>query len=126
MNAWNGLLDLLKDLLEQLPSLLTILVLLVVAIVRWKRHPKVSLLASAGLTLLLLNAIVFGAVYAWVPNVLIESALTGNRDTVARNVYLILGLATNMSLAVALGLLLGAIFIQRPLTDTTADGTGVK
>jgi hypothetical protein len=126
MNAWNGLVDLLKDLLEQLPSLLTILALIIVAIVRWKRHPKVSLLTSAGLTLLLLNAIVFGGVYAWVPNVLIESALPENRDTVARNVYLILGLATNMSLAVALGLLLGAIFIQRPSTDTSADPIGVK
>jgi hypothetical protein len=38
----------LRNVLTQLPSLLTLLICLIIALVRWKRHPKVSLVAALG------------------------------------------------------------------------------
>lgn len=116
MEAANKLLDLLKDLAEQLPSLLTILACIVVAMVRWKRYPKAALVVLVGLCLLLLHAVVFGVVYTWVPDMFIGSASYPTQGSMIRTVYLVLGLITNTSLAAALSLLLAGIFIQRPST----------
>lgn len=117
MEASHKMFDLLKDLLEQLPSLLTILACMVFAIARWKRYPKVSLVVLIGLGLLFLHLIVFTVVYNWIPDLLIRSTPYPNQAIVMRNVYLVLGLITNSSLAVALAVLLTGIFIQRPATS---------
>jgi hypothetical protein len=111
MEASHKILDLVTDLLEQLPSLLTILGCMVFAVVRWKRNPKVSMVALIGLALLFLNLIVFSVIYNWVPDL-----FTGYRDqvTVTRNVYLVLGVTTNCALGLALAVLLTTIFVQRP------------
>jgi hypothetical protein len=117
METTNKLLELLKDLAEQLPSLLTILACMVFAIVRWKRYPKVALVVLVGLCLLLLHAVVFAVVYTWVPDLFIRSASYPTQASVIRIVYLVLGLITNASLGAALSLLLAGIFIQRPSTN---------
>ena len=113
MGASTKLLDLLKDLLEQLPSLLTLLVCMVVAIVRWKKHSKVSLVVLLSLGFLFFHMLVFAVVYNWVPDWFIASATGADRASVIRNVYLVLGLITNTSLAAGLALLLVAIFMRR-------------
>jgi heme/copper-type cytochrome/quinol oxidase subunit 4 len=117
MEAGNKLLELLKDLAEQLPSLLTILACMVFAIARWQRTRKVSQVVLTGLVLLFLHLIVFSIVYNWVPDLFIGSASYPSQASTIRIMYLILGLITNSSLGVALAVLLTAIFIQRPSTN---------
>ena len=113
----NKLLELLKDLLEQLPLLLIVLVCMVFAIVRWKRYPKVSLVMLIALVLMFLHSIIFAVVYNWVPDLFIRSAGSQNQASAMRNVYLTLGLINNSSFAVAFAVLLTAIFIQRSSTN---------
>jgi hypothetical protein len=102
--------QILWELAQQLPSLITILVCIVVVIARWKRHPKISLLALVGLTLLFLHGPVFVLIYTWVPNLFISNA--GASET--RNFFLVLGLIFNVTRAIAFAPLLAAIFMQRP------------
>jgi hypothetical protein len=113
MAASTKLFDLLRDLLEQLPSLLTLLVCMVVAIARWKKHPRVSLVVLISLGFLFFHLLVFTVVYNWVPDWLIHAAPIANQASVTRNVYLVLALVTNTSLAVGLALLLTGIFMKR-------------
>jgi hypothetical protein len=117
METTNKLLELLKDLAEQLPPLLTILACMVFAIARWKRNRKVSQVVLIGLVLLFLHLIVFSVAYNWVPDLFIGSASYPSQASTIRIVYLILGLITNSSLGIALAVLLTAIFIQRPSTN---------
>ena len=42
----------LSEMAQQLPSMITLLVCIVLVIARWKRHPTVSLLAGIALLLL--------------------------------------------------------------------------
>jgi hypothetical protein len=117
MEASNKILELLKGLMEQVPSLLTILGCMVFAIVRWRRHSKVSLLVLIGLGLLFVHSFVFAVVYTWIPDLFIRSADYLNQTSVIRNVYLVLGLISNSSFGVAFAVLLMAIFIHRPSTS---------
>lgn len=114
MSTAAKLLDLLKDLGLQLPSMLAIVGCLIFAVVRWKRFPKVALMVSIGLVLLLLHTIVFSVVYNWVPDMMIRSAALAGRENTVRNVYLVLGLTSNGALSVALAVLIAGIFVQRP------------
>jgi Na+/H+ antiporter NhaC len=109
----------LKELLEQVPSLLTMLVCTVFAIVRWKRHPRVSLVVLISLGLLFFEILIFFPVLNWIPEWFISAANSENREATIRNVYLILGLISNGIAAVAFALLLMGIFMQRkPGTQT--------
>ena len=100
-------------LVEQLPSLLTMLGCMVFAFMRWKRHPKVSLVVIAGLGLLFLHVIVFMFVYDLVPPLFFKTDNYENTVTLRRNVYLVLGLISNTTAVVCYGLLLAGIFMQR-------------
>jgi len=117
MDTANKFFELFKDLGEQLPSLLTILVCIVFAIVRWKRSRTVSQVVLVGLVLLFLHLIVFSVVYTWVPDLFIRSTSYPSQASTIRIVYLILGLITNSLLGVTIAVLLTAIFIQRPATN---------
>ena|ERR1700738_4982872 len=99
----------LRLVLEQLPSLLTMLGCMVVALILWKRHPKVSLTVIVSLGLMLLHALVFAFVYAWVPNWFI----TPGTYRASQTVYTVLSLLYNGSLAIILAVLLIAVFMQR-------------
>ena len=113
MEAANKLLDLLKALVEQLPSLLSLIACMIFAVIRWKRHPKVSLLVLISLGLLFVHGIAFSIIYNWVPGWFIKP---GTYDpAVMRNVYMVLGLIFNTTAAVIFALLLGGIFMQRRL-----------
>lgn len=108
------LLEFLWDLAEQLPSLLAALGCLIFALIRWRKHPRVSLLVSLSLGLLFLHAVVSAILYTWIADVFIRAARITDQASVTQNVYLALGLITNGSLAVILAILLMAVFIQRP------------
>jgi hypothetical protein len=49
------------------PAFLVMFVGLVVAVVRWKHHPRVSLLASSGIVLYIVQSIAFGTVFYFLP-----------------------------------------------------------
>lgn len=100
------------ELAQQLPSLITLLVCMVVVITRWKRHPKVSLLALIGLSLLFLHGPIFILIYSGTSSLLIKSTYTSED---IRNVFLGLGLIYHFTRAIAFVPLLAAIFIRRPL-----------
>ena len=107
------ILELIRTYAEQIPTLLTYAGCLILALTRWKRHPKVSLAVAIALAIFLLQAIVFTIIYAFVPDYFIRSASPENIRTVIRNVYLVLGLISFSISAVALALLLTGIFMQR-------------
>jgi hypothetical protein len=104
------LFDLLKAIVQQLPSLLTLIACMIFAITRWKRSPKVSLLVLTSLALLFIHGIAFAIIYNWVPGLFVKPVYEA---TTMRNVYLVLGLISNGTAAVILAILLGAIFMQR-------------
>ena len=101
----------LSELAQQLPSLITILVCMVLVIARWKRHPTVSLLAVIGLFLLLLHGPVFMLIYAQGPSLFLGTNYTSED---IRSLFLVLGLIFNSTRAIAFAPLLAAIFIGRP------------
>ena len=101
---------LLFDVLTQVPSLFTMLICFVVAIVRWKRHPKASLIVIIGLTFLSLGSLSFTAVFILAPRWAVS---VGNLDS-AQSVFAVLGAIYNVFFALAMAVLLLAVFIQRP------------
>lgn len=101
----------LSELAQQLPSLITLLVCMVLVIARWKRHPTVSLLAALGLFLLMLHGPVFSLIYAQGPSFFLGNNYTSEG---ARSLYLVLGLIFNSTRVLAFAPLLAAIFIKRP------------
>lgn len=102
--------SLLRNLLTELPSLLVMLTCIVVGIARWKRHPKVSLIVILDLTFLTLLTLVSVPVFIWLPRLFVDP---GNYVTTG-NVYAVLNIIYNGLFTIALGVLLLAVFIQRP------------
>ena len=110
------LFQVLRNLLTQLPSLLTLLVCLIIAIVRWKRHPKVSLVASLAFLFLILHGLVFSAAYIWIPRWFIGSGSYESNPTF----FSVFALITNFLFAIAMATLLAAIFIDRRRASESA------
>ena len=113
------------NFLQQLPSLLALLACIVFAITRWKRHPKVAMVVTIGLGLLLLHSIVFLLVYHFVPRWFIDYSRDSQEiETTIRNVYLVLGWISNSAAAVAFAVLLAGIFMRRkPANQLSELGT---
>ena len=116
MDATHKLFDLLKAIVQQLPSLFTLIACMIFAIARWKRSPKVALLVLISLALLFIHGIAFSIIYNWVPGLFIKPVYDA---TTMRSVYLVLGLISNGIAAVIFAILLGAIFMQRSLGAQT-------
>ncbi len=108
MDTSDKLFDLIRTILQQLPSLLTILVCILFAVIRWKRHPRVSLVLVIGLVLLILHSLFFAVVYNWVPDLLRDSDWLSLRTMLTA-----MGFIYNAALFVPLALLLIAIFMRR-------------
>lgn len=102
------LLELARNIGPQLISLFTLLICLVIVLVRWKKHPKVSLIAALGLILIILHPLLFAAADVWLARFLTESGYT-DTDTF----YAAFGLGSSVALALAFGVLLIAIFVDR-------------
>ncbi len=101
--------SLLHEVLTQLPSLFAMVICIAVAIVRWKQHPSVSLIVILALTFLILQTLIFDAVFIWAPRWFMSP---GNYDS-TQSVYTVIGIIYNVLFALALGVLLLAIFNQR-------------
>ena len=104
---------LLKYFAEELPSLLAFVVCIIFAITRWKRYPKIAMIVTIALTYLLLHQIIFSLVYFFVPSHFIRNAPSESIQTVIRNVYLVIGLISNTTLAIGIILFVAAIFMRR-------------
>ena len=104
------------NVLVQLPSLLTILCCIVFAIVRWKRHPKVSLTVATSLSLLFMHSLFFAFVFAFVTDWLVKPG-----DYLAmQRVTTVISFIYNSSLAIALAVLLAGVFMQRKAPARTS------
>ncbi len=104
--------DLLWALMEQLPSLITILACLIFVATRWKRYPRVASLVLVSLVLLLLHGPIFAAVYTWVPDLLIDRS-SGVNAGISSKIMIVLSLIYHTALAIPFTLLLVSIFRRR-------------
>jgi uncharacterized BrkB/YihY/UPF0761 family membrane protein len=120
MDSSNRFFEALWGIALQLPSLLTVLGCIVAAIIRRKRHPKVSLTLVIGLALLFLHTFVFAFVYAYVPDLF---AGPGNYAAM-RTVITVISFIYNSSLAIAIGILLTAVFMQRSHSSAQPEESG--
>ncbi len=107
-DASQDIFQVVRNVLTQLPSLLTLLVCLIIALARWKRHPKISLIASSAFIFLILHALVFSAAYIWIPRL-----LYGAEGDASRTFFTMLAVITNGLFAVSLATLLVAVFVDR-------------
>ena len=106
---------LLSNLLAQVPILLLFGIGLVIAISRWRKHPKVSLFVIAGCALEIAIICSFAAVYGYL-------ALSGARSSSPSQlgyVYQIAGFLRGVLSAIALGLIIAAAFINRSSAESS-------
>ena len=114
MTTADKLWEVLRAVLLQLPSLLAMLACIIAAIIRWKRHPKISLTVTISMVLFIVITVVFAFVYTFVPDLLRKP---GGDFKSIQTVITILSFSYNSTWAIALAILLGAIFMQRTSSD---------
>ena len=110
METSTRLFEVLRNVLVQLPSLLVIVACIIAALVRWKRHPKVSLTVVIALALLALHTLVFAFVYALVPDYVAKAWGYGSMQ----RVITVISFIYNSLLAIAMAVLLAGVFMKRP------------
>ena len=110
----SDLFQLVREVAVQFPSLLALLVCLVIALVRRQRHPRVSLVASLAFVLLMLHGLFFSAIYIWIPHWLGEGTAESHRTF-----YNMFALFANALFAIAVAILLVAVFIDRKQASMT-------
>jgi hypothetical protein len=100
----------LGSLVTSIPSVLVDITLLVVAMSRWNRHPRISMLACTSGVLMLVLDVLVRAVFAILPLKLRES---GHSTTEMGVIYSVMGGVSGLAHAVAIGLLVAAVFSDR-------------
>ena len=97
-------------LINSAPKYLALLTGIVIALVKWRDHPQVSMLALVGLGLGLLIGIVGAMVSVWLPIELQHAGKTIEEVGITMG---LVGLARATAEAVSLALVITAIFIGR-------------
>lgn len=99
---------------EQLPTFVAIVAGVILAVSRWKQHPRVAMVVVVALAFLFIHQIIFTIVYVVVPRWFINSA-AGYEEMrkVIDRVLLVIGLISNGTAAIGFGILLAAIFMRR-------------
>ena len=100
----------LSSLVTAIPSAAVDVALLVTAVLRWNRHPRVSMLASISAVMMLLLDLLVRATFAVLPLKLHES---GRSVADLGVLYAIIGGVTGLLHALAVGLLVIAAFSER-------------
>jgi hypothetical protein len=96
--------------------LLLVLAGIVIAIVRWKRHPKVSLLTVSGLSLFIAQSMTFGSIFYFLPRLHDRGFSYGSIN----NLYLVLEVCRDIFYSAVIVLLVSAVLSQRnPAIDRT-------
>lgn len=107
----NGLIEaFILSMVAQLPVLAMFGLGILLAILWWKQHPKVSFITFLGFGLMLITSVAMSAINVWLPLYMRENDLSVK---VMSTVYLYLGLTRSVIHAGGLGLLLWAIFMGR-------------
>jgi hypothetical protein len=101
----------LSSLLTAIPSALVDVALLATAVLRWNRHPRISMLASTSAVMMLLLDLLVRATFAVLPLKLRESGRSVSELGV---IYAVIGGVSGLLHAVAVGLLVIAVFSDRP------------
>lgn len=91
------------------PVMLVVLVGVIVALIRWKRHPKVSALTLTGLVLFQLQSLGFASVYYFLPHL----ARRGWTYTSIGNLSIVLDVCHDIVFSIAIVLLAVAVFTSR-------------
>lgn len=112
MEEHSQLTQFLETLLTQLPSLITLLVGTVAALMRWRRHPSVSLVLAAGLVWMLVNILAFSVVYTFVLPSFFRSSALFLRSSI-QFIYTAVGFVYNFAIVIGFALLLTAVFMKR-------------
>ena len=93
------------------PVMLVVLAGIVFAIIRWKRHPKVSAFAIAGLLLFQIQSLAFSSIYYKLP----ELANRGWTWAAIDNVAIAIDVCHDIFYALAIAMLASAVFSSRNL-----------
>jgi hypothetical protein len=105
------------------PVMLVVLAGIVFAIIRWKRHPKVSALAVAGLVLIQFQSLAFSSLYYFLPRLAARGWTWRSID----NLSIMLEICHDVFLSGAIALLAAAAFSGRrslatgPQTERVTD-----
>lgn len=100
---------------------LLVLAGLVFAIIRWKRHPKVSLLTVSGLVLFLAQSLTFGTIFYLLPRLHDQGWSYGGIN----NLYLAGSICRDIIYSGVIVLLVSAAFTQRT-SNAAISGPGTK
>lgn len=100
----------LSSLVTAIPSLLVDVALLSVAILRWERHPRVSMLAATSAVMMLLLDLLARSVFAILPMKMHDA---GRSSADLSVIYAVISGVSGLLHAVALGLLVAAVFTER-------------
>jgi hypothetical protein len=100
----------LSSLVTSIPIVIVDVALMVVAIARWNRHPRVSMLAATSAVVMLVLDVLARAMFVVLPLKLRES---GRSVADLGVVYSVLGGVTGLFHAIAVGLLVAAVFADR-------------
>lgn len=100
----------LSGLLTQLPLYIVWIVGIVIALVRWSRHPKVSLLLLIGLLVLLVQSLASGLLLPWLQIAMMDRGMGGSRIGMLIGV---ISVVTALIRTAAWGLILVAVFSGR-------------
>ena len=96
-------------LLPQFPLLIVYVVAIVLALVRWQRHPRASAFLLMGAGLLLANSIGWSVAY----QVVMSSQAVGSGPMTLGRVFSIMGIVSGLIAAVGHGLMVAAVFAGR-------------
>ncbi len=97
-------------LLRRLPTFLVVLAGVIFSIVRWKRHPRVSLMTMIALALYLIEFIVYATVLYWMPS--LRETLHISLDSF-KNLYVLLYVLDDFAYAAVIILLVAAAMTGR-------------
>jgi hypothetical protein len=97
---------------------------IILALIRWRRHPTVSLVAALACVILILNTMSSTVVYAWLPGYLFQGGdLTPQQGA---NIMMVVEVFFNLVSAVAWALILVAIFAERNRREKVTDMQGPR
>jgi hypothetical protein len=110
-------------MLQRAPLLLVILVGIIFALVRWKRHPKISFCATFGLLIYLFKHIVLAELSYSIPGVMKSWKLS---YAAANNMYTALYVVGDLAFAAVVIILVIAAFAQRAPQSPTNGSTRLR
>lgn len=101
--------SLLLLLARKSPLILVLLAGLAFAVIRWRRHPRASLLASIGVILYIIDIFVMVAIYQLLPG-----QLSRIQVSIGSQIYMVIQILDDLVYSAILILLVSAAFSERP------------